>query len=70
MGIIATNRIKTERNTEVVINLHRDMSRDSITMTIYVSGMQTTVFMTVNEARDLHKALGRTVSEIDEDTNQ
>ncbi len=69
MGIIATNRIKTDRNAEVVINHHRDMSRDSITMTIYVSGMQTTVFMTVNEARDLHKALCRTVSEIDEDTN-
>ena len=70
MGIVATNRIKTVRDTEIVINFHRDMSRDSITMTIYVSGMQTTVFMTVNEALDLHKALGRTGSEIDEDTNQ
>ena len=69
MGIIATNRIKTDRNAEVVINFHRDMSRDSITMTIYVSGMQTTVFMTVNEARDLQNALDRTNRAIDEATN-
>ena len=69
MGIVATNRIKTVRDTEIVINFHRYMSRDSITMTIYVSGMQTTVFMTVNEARDLQNALDRTNREIDEDTN-
>ena len=69
MGIIATNRIKTDRKAEVVINFHRDVSRDSITMTIYVSGMQTTVFLTRQEALDLQNVLDRTNREIDEDTN-
>ena len=69
MGIVATNRIKTVRDTEIVINFHRDMSRDSITMTIYVSGMQTTVFLTRQEALDLQNVLDRTNREIDEDTN-
>lgn len=69
MGIIATNRIKTERDTEVVINLHKGHHRESITMTIYTSGMRSTVFMNLQEARDLHDALYRTTSEIDEDTN-
>ena len=69
MSITATNRIKTVRDTEIVINFHRDMSRDSITMTIYVSGMQTTVFLTRQEALDLQNVLDRTNREIDEDTN-
>ena len=69
MGIVATNRIKTVRDTEIVINFHRYMSRDSITMTIYVSGMQTTVFLTRQEALDLQNVLDRTNREIDEDTN-
>lgn len=69
MGIVATNRIKTVRDTEIVINFHRYMSSDSITMTIYVSGMQTTVFLTRQEALDLQNVLDRTNREIDEDTN-
>ena len=69
MSIIATNRIKTERDTEVVINFHRETSRNSITMNIYSSGMHATVFMSVNDARHLYDALYRTASEIDEDTN-
>ena len=67
--ITATNRIKTERNTEVVISFHNGSDSESITMSIYASGMQTMMFLTIQEARDLHKALGRTTSEIDEDTN-
>ena len=67
--ITATNRIKTERNTEVVISFHKGSDSESITMSIYASGMQTMMFLTIQEAPDLHKALGRTTSEIDEDTN-
>jgi hypothetical protein len=69
MSITATNRINTEREVEVVISFHRETLRESITMTIYASGMHSTVFMTVNEARDLHDALYRTASEIDENAN-
>ena len=69
MGIVATNRIKTKREIEVVFNLHRDDFGESVTMSIYASGMQTTVFLTRQEAYDLQNAIDRTALEIDEETN-
>lgn len=66
MAIIATNRIKTERDIEVVVNFHREICRDSVTITIYASGVQTTLFMTSKEACDLQNALDRTNREFDE----
>lgn len=69
MCIIATNRIKTERNTEVVINLHSKAFGKSVTISIYCEGMSSTLHLTPKEARDLHDALYRTASEINEDQN-
>ena len=69
MCIIATNRIKTECNIEVVINLHSKAFGKSVTISIYCEGMSSTLHLTPKEARDLQYAIDLTNREIDEETN-
>ena len=69
MSIIATNRITTERNIEVVISLHRSATGDSVTMSFYSNGMSNNLHLTPKESFDLQKAINRTNFEINEDVD-
>ena len=69
MSIIATNRITTERNIEVVISLHRFATGDSVTISFYANGMSSVLHLTAQEAFDLQKAINRTNFEINEDVD-
>lgn len=67
MSIIATNRINTERNIEVVINFHRETRGDSVSISLYANGMSSILHLTAQEACDLQNALDRTNREFDEE---